>query len=89
MARRITNPADPSPIPLTDAEVEALGVDVKVINITYAVGDSVTINDGPLSGFIGVVEEISADKKKVKVVASMFGRETTIELDSTSVKMLD
>jgi transcriptional antiterminator NusG len=77
------------PVPLTEAEVEALGVEVKVIEVKYAVGDSVRICDGPLSGFIGVVEEISPDKKKVTVTASMFGRETKVELGSMQVKALD
>lgn len=77
------------PVPLTDAEVEALGVETKVIEIKYAVGDSVRICDGPLSGFVGVVDDISPDKKKVTVTASMFGRETKVELDSMQVKPLD
>ena len=77
------------PVPLTDSEVEALGVEVKVIEVKYAVGDSVRICDGPLSGFIGVVEDISPDKKKVTVTASMFGRETKVELGSMQVQALD
>lgn len=77
------------PVPLTEAEVEALGVDIKVIEVNYAVGDNVSICDGPLAGFIGLVEEISPDKKKVTVMASMFGRETKVELDSMQVKPLE
>jgi len=77
------------PVPLTDAEVDALGVDVRIIEVNYTVGDSVRICDGPLSGFIGLVEEISPDKKKVMVSASMFGRETKVELGSMQVKPLD
>jgi len=69
------------PVPLSEQEVAALGVEVKVIEIKFAVGDSVKICDGPLSGFIGVVQEIAPDKTKVTVVASMFGRETSVELD--------
>lgn len=78
-----------APVALTEEEVEKLGVEVRVIDIKYAVGDSVKICDGPLSGFIGIVNEISPDQKKVKVTASMFGRETQVELDSTQVKALD
>lgn len=73
------------PVPLSEAEVEALGVEVKVIEIKFGVGDSVRICDGPLNGFIGVVESISEDKTKVTVVASMFGRETSVDLDVTQV----
>lgn len=78
-----------SPTPLSDAEVEALGVEIKVIEILYNVGDSVRICSGPLSGFIGIVEEISEDKKKVTVSASLFGRETKVELDTTQVETID
>ena len=76
-------------LPLTEAEVEALGVEVRVIEIHFSVGDSVRICDGPLSGFIGIVDAISEDKKKVNVTASLFGRETKVELDSYQVKPLD
>ena len=77
------------PVPLTEEEVEALGVEVRVIEIHFSVGDSVRICDGPLSGFIGIVDAISEDKKKVNVTASLFGRETKVELDSYQVKPLD
>ena len=78
-----------APVALTDEEVEKLGVEVKVVEVKFAVGDSVQICDGPLAGFIGIVNEISPDMKKVTVTASMFGRETKVELDSTQVKTLD
>ncbi|MBQ8895865.1 MAG: transcription termination/antitermination factor NusG [Clostridia bacterium] len=77
------------PVPLTEEEVERMGVEVRTIEIKFAVGDSVRITDGPLSGFIGVVEEISADLKTVKVSASLFGRETKVELNSNQVSALD
>ena len=57
------------PVPLTDEEVERMGVEIRTIEIKFAVGDSVRIIDGPLSGFIGIVEEISEDLKNVKVSA--------------------
>ena len=77
------------PVPLTDEEVERMGVEVRTIEIKFAVGDSVRIIDGPLSGFIGIVEEISEDLKTVKVSASLFGRETKVELSSNQVSALD
>ena len=77
------------PVPLSDAEVEKLGVEPRVIEVKYAVGDSVRICAGPLSGFIGIVDEISADMKSVKVTASMFGRETKVELGSMEVAALE
>ncbi|MBO4277932.1 MAG: transcription termination/antitermination factor NusG [Clostridia bacterium] len=77
------------PVPLTEEEVERMGVEVRTIEIQFAVGDSVRIVDGPLSGFIGLVEEISEDLTKVKVSASLFGRETKVELNSDQVRPLD
>ena len=77
-----------SPVALTDKEVEKLGVETKVIEIKFAVGDSVRITGGPLSGFIGLVEDISEDKTKVTVSASMFGRETKVDLDASQVQPL-
>ncbi len=78
------------PVPLTDEEVAAFKLEkVREITLGYAVGDSVKISVGPLAGFVGTVQEISDDKKKVKVLASMFGRETPVELDTGDVKALE
>ncbi len=77
------------PVPLTDEEVIRMGVEVRTIEIKFSVGDNVRIMDGPLSGFIGLVEEISPDMKKVKVSASLFGRETKVELDSNQVAAIE
>ena len=76
------------PVPLSESEVEKLGVEVKVIEIKFAVGDNVRITGGPLSGLIGLVEGISPDKTKVNVSASMFGRELKVELDVSQVTPL-
>ncbi|MBQ4317495.1 MAG: transcription termination/antitermination factor NusG [Clostridia bacterium] len=77
------------PVPLSDEEVERMGVEVRTIEIKFAVGDNVRIMDGPLSGFIGLVEEISPDLKTVKVTASLFGRETKVELNSNQVAAIE
>ena len=76
------------PVPLTDEEVAAIGVETKQITLEYEIGDSVKVTAGPLKGFVGTVMEISDDKKKIKVLVSMFGRETPIELDSESAEKL-
>ena len=76
------------PVPLTDEEVAAIGVEVRQTRLDYEVGDSVTVKSGPLKGYIGTVEEISEDLKKIKVLVSMFGRETPLELDSDSAEKL-
>ena len=76
------------PVPLTDEEVAAIGVEVRQVRLDYEVGDSVTVKSGPLKGYVGTVEEISEDMKKIKVLVSMFGRETPLELDSDSAEKL-
>ena len=75
------------PVPLTDAEVAALGVEKKEIVINYKVGDTVNITDGPLENFSGIVEEIDPDKNMVRVTISMFGRETSVELELDQVEV--
>ena len=69
------------PIPLTEAEVYRMGVETRVVEVSYSVGDSVRIIDGPLEDFIGTVEELNTDKNYVRVIVSMFGRETPVELE--------
>ena len=74
------------PLPLTEEEVLNLGIETKEIEIDYAVGDTVRIVDGPLEGFVGIVEEIDTEKDVVKVKVSMFGRETPVELELDQVE---
>ncbi|MBR3972729.1 MAG: transcription termination/antitermination factor NusG [Oscillospiraceae bacterium] len=76
------------PIPLTEDEVYAMGVEKKEIIINYAVGDIVRILDGPLSTFTGTVENIEIDKNTVSVVVSMFGRETPVEFELDQVEVI-
>lgn len=77
------------PTPLSDEEVAALGVEhVGLTAPAFAVGDQVRIKSGAMEGFVGRVDEISADFTKVKVMASMFGRETPVELDAADVELL-
>ena len=73
------------PIPLTEEEIRQMGFEVPSVTIDYVVGDSVTIIDGSFKDFIGTVEEINKDKHKVKVLVSMFGRETPVEVDFSQV----
>lgn len=74
------------PIPLTDEEIARLGVKKKTVEVSYDVGDSVTITDGPLDGFTGTVEEVDVEKGSVRVIVSMFGRETPVELELDQVE---
>lgn len=76
------------PVPLTDSEVEALGVETHVESCGFAKGDNVKITAGPMSGFTGKVDSVSENGKKITVLASVFGRETPVELDSSSIEII-
>ncbi len=76
------------PVPLSDEEVNSIGVETDSIKLDFEVGDSVTVKTGPLKGNVGIVQEISDDKKKIKLLVSMFGRETPLELDSDCAEKL-
>jgi len=73
-------------IPLSDEDVAALGVEKREVVLSYQVGDTVRITDGALESFLGTVDEIDLEHGKVRVVVSMFGRETPVELDLDQVE---
>ena len=73
------------PIPLTEQEIRQMGFEIQNVNVDYSVGDSVSITGGSFDGFVGTVQEINKDKHKIKVLVSMFGRETPIEVDFSQV----
>ena len=77
------------PTPLTEDEVAQLGVEKHEIVVNYGLGDSVKINDGPLTSFVGVVDELDVEKNKVRVIVSMFGRETPVELELDQVEVVE
>ena len=76
------------PIPLTEEEIRKMGFEVKELNVDYSVNDSVKILDGALRDFVGTVTEINKEKHKVKVLVSMFGRETPVELEFSQVEKI-
>ena len=76
------------PIPLTDEEIRNMGFDVAAVTVDYEVNDTVKIVNGPLDGFTGTVQEINKEKGKVKVLVSMFGRETPVELEFSQVQKI-
>lgn len=77
------------PVPLSEKEVDAMGVEKRVIKIDFELGDNVRITDGPLESFVGIVEEINEEKQKLRVKVSMFGRETPVDLEFHQVEPLD
>ena len=76
------------PIPLTDDEIRAMGFETS-INVDYDLNDSVQILNGPFKDSIGTVQEINKEKHKVKVLISMFGRETPVELEFSQIQKVD
>ena len=80
--------ASNKPIPLSEEEVLALGMEKHEVVVLYKEGDRVRISDGPLESFTGIVDEIDAEKNKVTVVVSMFGRETPVELELDQVEVI-
>ncbi len=80
------------PVPLEKAEVETIfkrmNSDNVMHNIDLALEDAVIIADGPFKDFEGKVSEVDASRGKVKVLVSMFGRETPVELDFLQVKKI-
>lgn len=80
------------PIPLLEEEAQQilqhLGVEAPRPRIDVAVGENVRVTSGPFENFIGSIEEIQPDKGKLKVVVSMFGRETPIELDINQIEKI-
>ena len=77
------------PIPLTDEEIRKMGFEDVSINVDYNINDNVQISGGPLNGYTGIVQEINKEKNKVKVLVSMFGRETPVELEFSQVQKID
>lgn len=76
-------------VPLTEQEIYDLGVERHEIVTGYGVGDNVKVIDGPLAGFNGVVEALEPEKDRVRVVVSMFGRETPVDLNLDQVEEIN
>jgi len=77
------------PVPLTEQEVAALGVERYEVEIDSQVGDTVRITEGPLENFSGTVDAIDLEKRKVQVTISMFGRETSVELEPNQAQRME
>ena len=77
------------PLPLRDDEVKRLGLEViDFEDLDIKPGDNVRVISGALENFDGVIDSISAERQKVKVIISMFGRDTPVELDFAQVEKL-
>jgi transcriptional antiterminator NusG len=80
------------PVPLDETEVKQIlrhmGVETPKYRVAFTKGQSVRVTDGPFSEFIGTVDEVNPERNKVKVLVSIFGRETPVELDFLQVEKL-
>jgi transcriptional antiterminator NusG len=70
-------------------EIKKMRLEDVVCTGEYAVGNTVSVVDGPLKGFIGTIKEINASAKKAKIVTSMFGRNTEVEVDYIQIEKVE
>lgn len=76
------------PVALTEAEIRNIGLGDKLPDMDIEVGASVNVISGPFENFVGVVEHVNNEKRVLKVLISMFGRETPVELEYNQVEKL-
>lgn len=76
------------PVPLSEAEIRAMGIDLTEIIVFVELGDTVTVIDGPFEGSVGVIQEVHDHKRTVIVNLSIFGRETPVELDYSKIQKM-
>ena len=69
------------PLPLTEDEIKRMHLEKIVVETNYHVGDRVKVTQGPLEGFVGEIETMDAGASKCRVIVSMFGRETPVDLE--------
>ncbi len=82
-----------NPAPLQPGEVRRLigkieeRADTEMVEVPFHIGDPVKVTEGPFNNFTGFVQEINPEKLKIKVMVSIFGRKTPVELDFTQVEL--
>ena len=78
--------SDGDAIPLSESEIIAMGVERREYKLGFDLGDKVKVIDGALDGFYGIVDELDMEKERVRVIVSMFGRETPVDLEFDQVE---
>lgn len=77
------------PLPLNEDEIKRMHLEKVVVETDLKVGDKVKVTEGPLEGFVGTVDGMDAAASKCKVVVSMFGRETSVDLELYQIERMD
>ena len=77
------------PIPMKPDEIRKMRLEEFVSEENFAVGDTVSVEDGPLKGFIGTIKELNASAQKAKIATSMFGRTTEVEVEYIQIKKVE
>ena len=77
------------PIPMKTEEIRKMRLEEFVSDEVFAIGDTVSIEDGPLKGFLGTVKELNASAQKAKIATTMFGRTTDVEVEYIQIKKVD
>ena len=84
--------AGSKPTPLLEEEVEMIlkrmGMPLTEIDVDYELNETVRVKEGPFANFTGKIEEIDLDKRKVKVLVNMFGRETPVEFEFSQIEKI-
>ena len=77
------------PIPMKPEEIRKMRLEVVPSNENFAIGDTVSVEDGPLKGFLGTIKELNESAQKAKIATSMFGRNTEVEVEYVQIKKVD
>ncbi len=77
------------PIPMKPEEIRKMKLEAPVVDETFQVGDTVSIEDGPLKGFFGTVKAVNASAQKATVSTTMFNRTTDVEVEFLQIQKMD
>ncbi len=77
------------PLPLSEDEIKRMHLEKIVVETDLQIGQKVKVTQGPLEGFVGTVESVDAANSKCKVVVSMFGRDTPVDLEMYQIEPID